>query len=106
MIAVMASGTDNVDLKACKARGITVCNSTQVNIAAVSEHAIAMYFAARRKMVALHQATRRNEWVERGTLMGLLKDTEGKAPLTCGEETMGIVGYGTIGESFTTGNDA
>ncbi|RFU26261.1 hypothetical protein B7463_g10078, partial [Scytalidium lignicola] len=97
LIVAMASGTDCIDIEACKARGIMVCNSPRVNTAAVSEHAIALYFAARRKMVALHEATRRNQWKERGTLMGLMKDTEGKAPLTCGEEVMGIIGYGAIG---------
>ncbi|KAH8817320.1 D-isomer specific 2-hydroxyacid dehydrogenase [Xylogone sp. PMI_703] len=98
LIVAMASGTDCIDLEACKARGITVCNSPNVNTAAVSEHAIALYFAARKRMVAVHQATRRNEWIERGTLMGLLRNAEGKAPLTCEEEVMGIIGYGAIGK--------
>ncbi|TLD29381.1 D-isomer specific 2-hydroxyacid dehydrogenase family protein [Venturia nashicola] len=36
----MASGTDTIDLQACKARGIIVSNCRGVNVVAVSEHAM------------------------------------------------------------------
>lgn len=98
LIVVLATGTDSIDIEACKARGITVCNCPHANVTSVSEHAIAMYFGARRKMMLLHEATRKNQWIERGTLMGTLRDKDGKPPLTCAEETMGIIGYGAVGE--------
>jgi glycerate dehydrogenase len=97
-IAVMAVGTDTIDLEACKRRGIRVSNSANVNAASVSEHAIALYFAARRKLIQTHVAIRANKWLEEKTLIRMLEDKSETMPLTCEEEVMGLIGYGFIGE--------
>ncbi|QDS77231.1 hypothetical protein FKW77_003066 [Venturia effusa] len=97
-ITVMASGTDTIDLKACKARGITVSNCGGANTAAVSEHAIGLYFAARRKFVETQSAMQADEWMKRKTLIRILEDRDGKMPLTCVDEVMGMIGYGVIGQ--------
>jgi lactate dehydrogenase-like 2-hydroxyacid dehydrogenase len=60
-IAVVASGTDCVDLDACRARGIAVSNCPRVNIESVSEHAIGLYFATRRRLIDMHNRTRAGE---------------------------------------------
>lgn len=99
MIAVMASGTDTIDLEACKKRGIRVCNSSHANTAAVSEHALGLYFAARRKFVQMDAAVRANDWVRAGKSVTLMEDHTRKMPLTCAEEVMGLIGYGIIGTS-------
>ncbi|EKV05726.1 hypothetical protein PDIG_07540 [Penicillium digitatum PHI26] len=57
LIAIMATGTDCVDVAAASARGITVCNCPGSNIDSVSEHAIGLSFATRRKFIELHNAT-------------------------------------------------
>ncbi|KAF2259322.1 hypothetical protein CC78DRAFT_586056 [Lojkania enalia] len=100
LVAVMATGTDPVDLDACRKRGVRVTNCPAANIDAVSEHAISLYFAARRRTVLLDGLTRRvpSEWKEKRTLMGHLRFADGKPPLTCGEEVLGIVGYGALGK--------
>lgn len=97
-VTVMASGTDTVDLQACKARGIQVCNCAGANTAAVSEHAIGLYFAARRKFVETQNAMQSDEWMKKGKLISILEDHDGKMPLTCVDEIMGMIGYGAIGE--------
>ena len=58
-VAVMATGTDPVDLNACRKRGIRVTNCPAANLDAVSEHAVSLYFAARRRTVLLDGLTRR-----------------------------------------------
>ncbi|KAJ5328332.1 hypothetical protein N7452_008722 [Penicillium brevicompactum] len=106
LIVIMATGTDCVDLAAATARGVTVCNCPGSNVASVSEHAIGLYFAARRKFVELHNATvavpsdlsLNTEWKTKGSLMGRVRAPDGKAPLLCGDETTCIVGYGSLGK--------
>jgi lactate dehydrogenase-like 2-hydroxyacid dehydrogenase len=99
LIAVMASGTDPVDLEACRARGIRVTNCPAANVDSVSEHAISLYFAARRRTVMLDRATRRvpSDWKEKRTLTGMLRFGHGEPPLSCGDEVLGVVGYGALG---------
>ncbi|KAL1969490.1 hypothetical protein VTN77DRAFT_8928 [Rasamsonia byssochlamydoides] len=100
-IAVVAVGTDCVDLDACRKRGIIVSNCPNANVEAVSEHAIALYFAARRRVLEMHSLTRAGEWAKRGTLMFDMLDQDRKPPLTCEEEVVGIVGYGAVGKRIT-----
>ena len=98
-VIVSATGTDSVDLQAAKARAIRVCNCPGANLEAVSEHAISLYFAARRRTVLLDQVTRcqPSEWKKRGSVNAYLRLPDGKPPLTCGDEVLGIVGYGGLG---------
>lgn len=96
-IGVAATGTDCIDLEVCKARGIAVSNCPRANIESVSEHAISLYFATRRKLIDMHSLTRAGEWPERKTLMHNILDKHGQPPLTCQEEVVGIVGNGSVG---------
>ncbi|KAF2119891.1 glycerate dehydrogenase [Lophiotrema nucula] len=101
LVAVMATGTDPVDLDACKKRGIRVVNCPGANLDSVSEHAISLYFAARRRTALLDRATREvpSVWKEKKTLTGKLRfASDGKPPLSCGDEVMGVVGYGALGK--------
>jgi lactate dehydrogenase-like 2-hydroxyacid dehydrogenase len=100
LVAVMASGTDHVDLEACRKRGIRVCNTPHAPTDAVSDHAIGLYFAARRKTVLMHELTvaEPSEWKAKGSVAAYMKDSNGDAPLSCQDEVCGIIGYGAIGE--------
>jgi glycerate dehydrogenase len=83
-----------VDLAACKVRGITVTNVPAASIEAVSEHAVALFFALRRKVVAMHELTvGTDEWVRKISL----KDDFDECPATCREEIVGILGGGPLG---------
>lgn len=99
-IAISATGTDPVDLAAAKARGIRVTNCPGANLDAVSEHAISLYFAARRRTVLLDCKTREqpSEWKKEGTLNKYMRLPDGSPPLTCKEEVLGVVGYGGLGQ--------
>lgn len=98
-IAVSATGTDHVDLEAARARGIRVTNCPNANLDAVPEHALSLYFAARRRTVALDRMVRQvpSEWKQKGSLGRHLRFADGTMPLTCKDEVVGIVGYGALG---------
>jgi lactate dehydrogenase-like 2-hydroxyacid dehydrogenase len=98
-IAVSATGTDHVDLAAAKARGIRVTNCPGANLDAVSEHAISLYFAARRRIVLLDRKTREqpSEWKREGSVNKYMRLSDGAPPLTCKDEILGVVGYGGLG---------
>ena len=102
-IAVSATGTDLVDLAAAKARGIRVTNCPGANLDAVSEHAISLYFAARRRTCTLDRLVRQvpSEWKVRGSVNGYMRLPDGTPPLTCREEVLGVVGFGGLGMSYS-----
>ncbi|KAL7627913.1 hypothetical protein AAE478_002108 [Parahypoxylon ruwenzoriense] len=97
MVAVVASGTDSVDLEACRARGIVVANTPHCNAVSVADHSIALYFAARRSLVLSNALVRTGEWPRQGSLQKAMNGPDGKPPRTCRDETLGIVGYGAVG---------
>jgi lactate dehydrogenase-like 2-hydroxyacid dehydrogenase len=100
LVAVMASGTDCVDLEACQRRGIRVCNCPHAPTEAVADHTIGLYFAARRKTVLMHNMTiaEPSEWKAKGSVASYMKDPAGDRPLNCQDEVCGIVGYGALGQ--------
>jgi glycerate dehydrogenase len=100
LVAQMATGTDNIDLAACRRRGVRVCNTPHGNVESVATHAMALYFAARRAVPLMHWRTVRDgEWKARGSITGYMRDPTGRPPPTCAEEVCGIVGFGHIGAS-------
>ncbi|HEY5061611.1 MAG TPA: phosphoglycerate dehydrogenase [Gemmatimonadaceae bacterium] len=84
LISVWGTGTDHIDLAACRARGVTVVSTPGVNAHTVAEHTIALMLAVARRIPAMASAVRSGQW-PRAMLMQL----EGK--------TLGIVGLGAIG---------
>ena len=49
-VYVMATGCELVDREGFAQRGVTVIRAPQSNLTTVSEHALALYFAARRRV--------------------------------------------------------
>lgn len=105
LIAVSATGTDHVDLQTAKSRGIRVINCPSANLDSVSEHAISLYFAARRRTVLLHAKVREqpSEWKREGSINKYMRLPDGNPPLTCKEEVLGVVGYGGLGKIGSSG---
>ncbi|KAI4643767.1 hypothetical protein J4E93_006780 [Alternaria ventricosa] len=99
-IAISATGTDPVDLDACRARNIRVTNCPGANLDAVSEHAISLYFASRRRTALLDRITRAqpSEWKTAGSVKDYMRLPDGMPPMTCKDEVMGVIGYGGIGK--------
>lgn len=94
MIAVAATGTDVVDLAACRARGIVVSNIRNYAVNTVPEHTFALIFALRRSLVAYANAVNRGRWQESGQFCFFdytIRDLKGS--------TIGIIGDGALGRS-------
>ena len=84
VISIWGTGTDNVDLSAAKARGITVTNTPAVSAIAVAEHTLALMFAVARQTVNIDQAVKAGEWPR-----AMVQQLHGK--------TLGVIGTGAIG---------
>ncbi|KIX04654.1 uncharacterized protein Z518_05524 [Rhinocladiella mackenziei CBS 650.93] len=95
ILSIMAVGIGWLDKTDCARRGITVTKCPAGNVDAVSEHFLGLYFAARKRVVQIHNTvTTTNEWRENGTLT---KKWPRGPPMGCKQETLGIMGYGTLG---------
>jgi glycerate dehydrogenase len=92
MIAVSATGTDNVDLAACRERGIVVANIRDYSLVSVPEHCFALILAVRRNLRAYAADVEAGLW-ERSTRFCLLDH-----PIAdLAGSRLGIVGYGALG---------
>src|SRR5262245_30361406 len=58
LTSIWGAGTDNVDLAACTARGVTVTNTPGVNAHALAEHTIALMLAVTRRIPAMDRDVR------------------------------------------------
>ncbi|KAI0172227.1 D-isomer specific 2-hydroxyacid dehydrogenase [Hypoxylon sp. FL1284] len=100
LVVVVAAGTDNVDVAACRARGVAVANAPRCNAAAVADHALALYFAARRAVVRSHARVQDGTWGARGMLQEVVQGPDGRPPRTTRDEVLGILGYGAVGQAI------
>jgi glycerate dehydrogenase len=66
LVLVAATGTDNVDLEACRARGIPVRNVAGYGATSVAEHVFTLVLALRRNLVAYRQSVLDGRWEESG----------------------------------------
>lgn len=92
MIAVAATGTDNVDLAACRERGIVVANIRDYSVVSVPEHCFALMLAVRRNLRAYTADVDAGKW-EQSTRFCLLDHPIGDLA----GSRLGIVGYGALG---------
>ncbi len=94
MVAVAATGTDNVDLSACERKGIVVSNIRGYAISTVPEHVFALIFALRRSIVAYRESVKAGRWYDAQQFCYFdfpIKDLAGS--------TLGIFGRGTLGQA-------
>ncbi|MEK7220755.1 MAG: phosphoglycerate dehydrogenase [candidate division NC10 bacterium] len=84
LITIWGTGTDNVDLTAAAARGITVTNTPGANAIAVAEHTVALMLAVVKQLAPADQAIRQGGWPR-----NLVPQLRGKR--------LGIIGTGLIG---------
>src|SRR4051812_20869126 len=90
-IAVLAVGTDNVDLDACRARGIPVGNTPDVLTEATADLAFALILAAARQIPQAAHDARHGAWRTWEPAGWLGADVHGA--------TLGVVGAGRIGQA-------
>lgn len=93
LIAVTATGTNNIDLVAAKVLGITVKNVTGYSSVTVPEHVIGMIYALKHRLIDYHRDQLLTErWATCGQFCYVdypISDVQGS--------TLGIVGRGCIG---------
>jgi glycerate dehydrogenase len=92
LVAVAATGTDNVDLAACRERGIAVCNIRNYSLVSVPEHCFALMLAVRRNLMAYSADVAAGRW-QVSTRFCLLDHPIGDLA----GSRLGIVGYGALG---------
>ena len=92
VVANYAVGHDNVDLDACRSRGVVVTNTPGVLTNATAELALALTLAAARRTSAAEAALREGRWRgwDPGDMLGL--ELSGA--------TFGVVGMGRIGRRY------
>ncbi|MEO8344804.1 MAG: D-2-hydroxyacid dehydrogenase [Betaproteobacteria bacterium] len=94
MIAVAATGTDIVDLAACRARGIVVSNIRNYATASLPEHVFALALALRRNLIGYRNDVEHGLWQRADTFCLLtypIGDLAGS--------TLGLIGFGALGRS-------
>ena len=85
------AGYDYIDVDACTAAGVLVCNQGGTNTEAVAEHALGLMLALSKRIGLADKLLRRpGAAIDRYALQG--NDIHGK--------TVGIIGIGTIGRRF------
>lgn len=93
MIAVSATGTNNVDLAACQRRGIVVANIRGYAVHTVPEHVFAMLLALSRNLFAWRETLQAGAWqrAEQFCLFNHpIRDLHGA--------TLGLIGSGALGD--------
>lgn len=94
LIAIAATGTDNIDLKSCRARGVSVSNVRGYATHTLPEHVLMLILALRRNLASYARDVRAGEW-QRAEQFCLLthpiRDLHGS--------TLGIIGHGALGQA-------
>ncbi|MCU0842789.1 MAG: glycerate dehydrogenase, partial [Thiobacillaceae bacterium] len=62
LVAVAATGVNNVDLDACRERGVAVCNIRGYAERTVPEHVFMLLLALRRNLIAWRRSLREGAW--------------------------------------------
>lgn len=89
LVQKIGSGVNTIDLEACRARGIAVCNLPGTNSRAVAEMTLLLMLACLRRLRELDAAVRRpGGWREAWQL----QDRFGEL----GARTVGLVGFGAV----------
>ncbi len=97
MVAIAATGTDNVDLAACRERGIVVSNIRNYSLVSVPEHVFTLILALRRNLRAYCNDVDAGLWQQSSRFCLLdhpIADLAGSR--------IGIVGYGALGRKVAT----
>lgn len=95
LVAVAATGTDNIDLSACRARGIVVSNIRNYAVTTVVEHTLALMYALQRNILAYHRAVENGRWQTAGQFCFFdfpIRPLRGA--------TIGVIGDGVLGQAI------
>ncbi|HUX89204.1 MAG TPA: D-2-hydroxyacid dehydrogenase [Gallionellaceae bacterium] len=94
MVAVAATGTDNVDIAYCREHGIVVSNIRNYSVHTVPEHVFMLMLALRRNLLAFREDLQNGAWQKSAQFCLFthpVRDLHGS--------TLGIIGSGAIGKA-------
>ena len=97
MIALAATGSDNIDLDTARDRQIVVSNIRDYAVRSVPEHVFALIFALRRNICAYRQSVQEGRWQEAQQFCYFdypIRDLAGS--------TLGLIGSGSLGQAAAT----
>ena len=95
LITLFATGFNNIDIAAAKERGVLVCNAPGYSSHAVSQLAAALLLEICSRVGAHNRAIREGQWTDNAYFCRVapsMTEIAGK--------TVGIIGYGGIGQAF------
>lgn len=94
LIALAATGTDNVDLEAARERGIAVCNIRDYCTPSVVQHVLGAILALTHRFADYSRLVKEGRWGESPQFTMLdfpIRELAGR--------TLGVVGYGALGRA-------
>ncbi len=94
-IGVTATGTNNIDLDAAAAQGVTVTNVSGYGTASVAQHAFALMLALANRLPFLQRQIDAGEWQQSPMFCRL-----DYPPMELAGRTLLIVGYGVLGQAM------
>lgn len=92
LICVAATGVDNIDLDAARARGIPVCNVRNYGTAAVGQHVFALLLALATRWHEYAADVRAGDWSRADNFCLMHRPV-----LELAGRTLGIIGWGALG---------
>lgn len=93
LVAVSATGVNNVDLSAAKRLGIEVCNIQKYAGTGVAEHTFTLILALRRNLIRYRQKVQEGYWQQTGQFCFTDFPIDNLAG-----QTLGIIGAGDLGQ--------
>lgn len=97
LIAVMATGTDVVDIKAADDCGVSVCNAVAYSTASVAQHTLMLILSLCTRLIDYTHAVDRGDWQKSHSFCLLdypIQELAGKK--------LGIIGYGNLGRKVAS----
>jgi len=89
LIQLVGAGYDRINMPLCRELGIPVANNGGTNAIDAAEHTLMLMLAAYRRLPEMDRNVRRNEWEAIDS---------GETTYTINGKTVGIVGFGQIGQ--------
>ena len=101
LILMAATGTDNVDLNACKEQGITVCNIREYSTPSVVQHTFTLILNLMTQMPHYIQEVKANAW-QKSEVFCLLNHPIRELQ----DKRLGIIGLGNLGSKVAAVGEA
>ena len=93
LIQQLATGTDNIDLKAAEEHSVIVKNAIGYSTDSVAQHVFALILALSNHVVPHNQAIQQGDWTKSGSWCHVVK-----TPIELANKTIGLVGFGKVGQ--------